>query len=215
MKRLTFLDPFFSIKYRLNLVQINTQIYVHWTEVAHIFGCSQYTFKSTLLTLSTKPKSRHDIYENFKLASDTEDLFNIIENEFDIDLKSIDETETLWMVKYKLLYSCAEIFLSKDHSERMKNFLRNNKVSKDCPNMPEGFYSAIEKLTMDDVHVTPEQVAIERDRLKPLSIYLKSEIQKCVETDVKGCEKLMEEFKVVKKKIEFYDAYIVELEKQN
>lgn len=130
-----------------------------------------------------------------------------------IDLFTIEETDTLWMLKYKQLYKIAEICLSPIRAESVKNFLRNNKFVKKS-NKSNGkenmsYYPNIEKLKLtSDLQLSPNTVQLQIDRLIPNCHRIKETLQLIGEKDIVQCQKLIEEFENLREKIEFCERHL-------
>ena len=85
IKKLTYVDKEKIAKYFLNLISIDGEIYVHWLEVAPIFGLSNHAFKKLLKSYGVV----NHIVEKFGYNYENDILFDLIETKLDIDLKFI------------------------------------------------------------------------------------------------------------------------------
>lgn len=128
-KKVIFFDSINLTKYNLNLVSIDGEVYAHWSEVFRLFACGLKAnlFKDILLNLR---KEQHDFIATFEWNESNHMLFEVIELNFNIDLDKLDETEELIMIKYKELYVCADAIFGTEKANQIKNFLRNNRISK-------------------------------------------------------------------------------------
>lgn len=130
-KVVVYFDPDKKKIYRLNLIDVNKVIYVHWTQVAILFGLSKNVFKEILkLRIKEHDSSLDDLYVKIFILSDqNNELFDTIQNDFNIDLESIDETEELFMLKFYQLYIIASDMLDEEYSKSLETFITNNKVT--------------------------------------------------------------------------------------
>jgi hypothetical protein len=128
-KQVIFFDSINSIKYNLNLVSIDGEVYVHWSEVFLLFnsGMKENVFKEILLVLR---KKLHDFVTIFEWNESNHTLFDLMRLDFKIDLEKFNESEEVLMIKYKELYVCADTIFDTEKANQTKNFLRNNRISK-------------------------------------------------------------------------------------
>lgn len=128
-KQVIFFDSINSTKYNLNLVSIDGEVYVHWSEIFRLFACGLKAnlFKDILLNIR---KEQNDFITTFEWNESNHMLFEVIELNFNIDLDKLDETKELIMIKYKELYVCVDAIFGTEKANQIKNLLRNNRISK-------------------------------------------------------------------------------------
>jgi len=181
--------------------------------VATIFGLSDQVFKGHLKMLDSTYKYSDHLLVQFVNNDKNEDIFDYVTKWVNIDLFTIEETDTLWMLKYKQLYKIAEICLSPIRAESVKNFLRNNKFVKKS-NKSNGkenmsYYPNIEKVKLtSDLQLSPNTVQLQIERLIPNCHRIKETLQLIGEKDIVQCQKLIEEFENLREKIEFCERHL-------
>ncbi len=164
---------------------------------------------------------------SFKLSQETEILFNVIENDFNIDLKEINEEKEIYFILYKNLNACAELSLHPQAAIRIKNLLKNNKISKqnkttEIMRIDEEVNSnsdisdslkKINQLNLDDSELKPDIISEEICKLKANSIYFKIKIE---QSSIKSnnYEKYVNAYKESEEKILLYNNLLKELIKK-
>lgn len=209
IKKLTYVDKEKIAKYFLNLISIDGEIYVHWLEVAPIFGLSNHAFKKLLKSYGVV----NHIVEKFGYNYENDILFDLIETKLDIDLKFIGEKNEIWLLRHKQLTRCADMFFTPEYSKYLKNFLRNNKIKR-SPNdlaskneinsdVSESMCSGLEKmsLTNNNSFINQEIKRLELERL-----FIKDQINNCNDNDKltllnQECKRVDEKIFFVKKQM--------------
>ncbi len=205
VKEIIYLDPNTSVKYYLKLIDIDGQIFVHWTEVASIFGISDQVFKVHLKTLDSSYKYSDQLFVKFAFNEKNEDIFDFVSNTVNVDLHTIGEIDTVWMLKYKQLYALAESCLSSVRAESVKDFLRNNKFCKKSKGKENvSYYPSLEKSKIPvEKQLSPNIIQQQVDSLVPSCLHLKEKLMSIGEKDPVQCQRLIEEFENLVEKIEF------------
>ena len=220
----------------INLISINGKTYVHWSQLCPLFNLSSYILKFYLVNLKktnqsdspSNPPKCLSILKTFKFDDESDYLFYLLEDTFNIDLKSIDETEELYLVSYNSLMDIADVFLHPEAAKQMKHFLVNNKLknqsktkcilkenksiqmvakAESSSDISDSIIKADKKPPLANTELNTKVITDEIERLKVNCLYLKAKIEKCP-GDSEKMALLLEKYDEKEEKCKFFQSIL-------
>lgn len=119
--RVSELDNGTFVEYNLNLISIDNQIFVYWTQVAALFGLKEVAFKSFIGNVSNgfyDNQIKKNFVRKFKMSENNKVLFDLIERKL-----NIKETFELVLIFYDRLFSCCEFVFTEENCKRVKDLI--------------------------------------------------------------------------------------------
>ena len=223
----------------INLISINGKTYVHWSQLCPLFNLSSFILKLYLENmkktnqsgLPSNPTKCLSILKTFKFDDESDYLFYLLEDTFNIDLKSFNETEELYLISYNSLMDIADIFLHPEAAKQMKHFLVNNKLknqsktkcilkenksiqmvskAESSSDISDSIIQSDKKAQLANTELNMKVITDEIDRLKVNCLYLKGKIEKYSD---KSAEKahLLKKYNDKEEKLYFFKKILWDL----
>jgi hypothetical protein len=114
-----------SIEHKLNLLSVDqNRILVHWSQVADLFNINPLIFKS-IFQLADDKLNNNELFISYKFNQDNSLLFDVVQNEFKIDLQKFDEQKEVHFLDFERLNEYCNIVFTNNAAHRVKFLIEN------------------------------------------------------------------------------------------